>query len=149
MERIAHHCATLITSLSLRIDPARRNDNLLHLLVHRVLNGGLEAQDGVRLDALVEASDALLAEDVSQEDEGAAVLVVCLDGGGDAFDGEGYGEVGPFGEAAEDEVGEGADVGAAGDVDVTVFYCLFLVFCCCVFCLYVLCCDRSEIMRCE
>ena len=45
--------------------------------------------------------------------------------------------MGPFGKAAEDEVGEGADVGAAGDVDVTVSVCLFWFWCCRVFCLFV------------
>ena len=96
----------------------RNQHDPLDLFVHRVLYRRLETQHRVRLDALVKSSNSLFAENVPQQYEGAAILVVGLDGGGDAVDGEGYGEVGPFGEAAEDEVGEGADVGVARDVRV-------------------------------
>ena len=102
-------------------DRSRRQNRPLHLLVHRVLYRGLEAQYRVGLDALVESTYASLGEHGAQEGQRAPILGVGLDGRGEAIDGQGHGKVGPLGHAAEDEVGEGADVGIAGQADVPVF----------------------------
>mmetsp|Transcript_28095 Transcript_28095/g.56200 ORF Transcript_28095/g.56200 Transcript_28095/m.56200 type:complete len:315 (+) Transcript_28095:424-1368(+) len=107
-------------SVGFGLDAAGGDDDFFDLFVDRVLDGGFEAEDGVGLDSFVEASDALLAQNVGHENKRPPVLVIRLNGGGDAIDGQRDRKMRPFGHASQNEVGRRSDVVDSGDVHVPI-----------------------------